>query len=92
MKGELVRELSSEVPPAVVVEEKRVHSLFTVISKFSLPKVEEFLRSGRHRLRELHGELNSRPIPFGKFQHLDFRGDSLKNVNRQENYIEAVCR
>jgi len=92
LKGELVRKLTLEVPPAVVVKEKRFHSLFTVISKFSLPKVEEFLRSGRHKLRELHGELNSRPIPFEKFQHLDFRGDSLKNVNRQEDYIEAVCR
>ena len=92
LKGEFISEFSREIPPAVLVEGERFHSLLFLISKFSLPIVEEFLKSGGHKLRELHQRLSSRLVPFEKFRHLDYRAVSLLNVNRKEDYIEAVCR
>jgi molybdopterin-guanine dinucleotide biosynthesis protein A len=92
LRREVVNLLSRELPPAVVFDGERVHSLMCKISKFQLPMIEEFLKSGRHRLTELHSVLGSRLIPFEKFRVFDFKKNSLLNVNRKEDYLEAVLR
>lgn len=87
----VVRALSKEIPPSVLHDGKRIHPLMFKISKFHLPVVEEFLKAGRHRISELHSVLGSKPVPFEPLRVFDYKGRSLINVNRKEDYIEAVC-
>jgi len=77
-------------PPAVLRENGRLHSLFTLLSKEHLPAVEEALKKGVHRLSELHRLLDSREVPFTLLKPLDYGGVSLLNLNRMEDYLEAA--
>ncbi len=92
IRREVVKEFSNQIPPTVLMENGRVHSLFALLFKDHVVQVEEFLKSGKHRLRELHSLLNSREVPFSLFEPFDYRGSSLLNVNRLEDYCEAVYR
>ncbi len=92
IRKKVVKMFSSQIPPAVLTENGRIHSLFTLLLKDHIILVEEFLKSGKHKLRELHSLLNSREVPFSPFEPFDYRGNSLLNVNRLEDYYEAVYR
>ncbi len=92
VRKEVLFHFSRQIPPAVLSDSRRTHSLFTLLLKDHILTVEKFLKSGRHRLGELHSLLNSREVPFSIYRPFDYREDSLINVNRPEDYHEAVCR
>ena len=92
IRKEVVKKFSSQIPPAVLTENERIHSLFIFLLKDHIIPIEEFLKLGKHRLRELHSLLNSREVPFSLFEPFDYSGSSLLNVNRLEDYYEAVYR
>ena len=92
VRKQVLEKFSVQLPPAVLTENGKVHSLFTLLLKDHIILVEEFLKRGRHRLRELHSLLNSRKVPFSLFEPFDYRGNSLINVNRPEEYYEAIYR
>ncbi len=92
VRKEVLLHFSRQTPPAVLSDGKRTHSLFTLLLKDHILTVEKFLKSGKHKLRELHSLLNSSEVPFSVYRPFDYRENSLINVNRPEDYYEAVCR
>ncbi len=91
MKAEVLKAFSEEIPPAVVSEREELHSLFFLISKVQLYIVEEFLKSGKHRISKLHELLRSKKVDFKRFELLDYQRRSLINLNRMEELYETVC-
>ena len=91
MKTEVLKAFSEELPPAVVSEKGKLHSLFFLISKVQLYIVEEFLKSGKHRISKLHELLKSKMVDFKRFELWDYRKRSLINLNRMEEFYETVC-
>jgi len=91
LSSDVLRALSRFIPPVVVSEGNRVHSLLCLLSKRHIPAVEEFLRSGKHRISELHRVLGSTQVDFKSLEPFDFSRKSLLNINRKEEFNEAVC-
>jgi molybdopterin-guanine dinucleotide biosynthesis protein A len=91
VKAEVLKAFSEELPPAVVSEREKLHSLFFLISKAQLYIVEEFLKSGKHRISKLHELLKSKKVDFKRFELLDYQRRSLINLNRVEEFYETVC-
>jgi len=92
VSNKVLKAFSNYFPPAVVTEGKRVHSLFTLLLKEHLTAVEEFLKSGSHKVMELHRKLGSIHVDFKRLEPLDYTRKSLLNINRREELYEAVCR
>nr|WP_243644869.1 molybdenum cofactor guanylyltransferase [Phorcysia thermohydrogeniphila] len=92
LSSKALRAFSGFIPPAVVSEGSRVHSLLCLLSKRHVPAVEEFLRSGRHRISELHRVLGSTQVDFKSLEPFDYTRKSLLNINRKEELNEAICR
>ena len=91
VKAEVLKAFSEEIPTAVVSEREKLHSLFFLISKVQLYIVEEFLKSGKHRISKLHELLRSKKVDFKRFELLDYQRRSLINLNRMEELYETVC-
>jgi molybdopterin-guanine dinucleotide biosynthesis protein A len=91
VKAEVLKAFSEEIPPAVVSEREELHSLFFLISKVQLYIVEGFLKSGKHRISNLHKLLKSKRVDFKRFEPLDYRKRGLINLNRMEEFYETVC-
>ena len=92
VRKEILKFFSIQVPPAVLSGGGRTHFLFTLLLKDHILTVERFLRSGKYKLKELHSLLNSKEVSFSTYGPFDYRGDSLINVNRPEDYYEALYR
>lgn len=92
VKEELIKAFSNQIPPAVLRDRDYIHSLFALLLKDHIIFVEEFLKSGSHRLKDLHRLINSQEVPFSKLEPLDYKRLSTLNVNRQEDYYEALYR
>ncbi|MEO2067901.1 MAG: molybdenum cofactor guanylyltransferase [Desulfurobacteriaceae bacterium] len=90
IKKEVLKAFSKEAPPCVISEGNFLHSLFFLASKVHLPFVEEFLKRGNYRISDLHGFLSSKRLDFRKLEILDYRRRSLLNINRQEEFYEAI--
>ncbi len=90
IKREVVEAFIEFLPPAVLVDYARIHSLFSLLLKDHIIVVEEFLKQGFHRLKDLHETLNSKQIPVSYFGIFDFRFRSFLNLNGKGEYLEAV--
>ncbi len=84
------RILENHIPPAVVTEGERFHSLFSLLLKSHTVQVEALLKAGKHKISELHRTIKSNPIDFKLLQPLDYSKDSLVNINKKEDYVEAI--
>ena len=92
ISSRVLRAFSKYLPPAVIAERDRVHSLFSIMLKQHIPVVEESLKSGGHKILELHRKLGSARIDFRKLDLFDYTRKSLLNINRKEELNEAICR
>ncbi len=92
VKPLFIREVSNQIPPAVITEGKKIHGTFCLLSKYHLPLVEEFLKEGGKRLKELHSFLGSKAVDSTRLKIYDFKLKTLINVNHKEDLIEAVDR
>ena len=92
VRKEILKFFSIQAPPAVLSGGGRTHFLFTLLLKDHILTVERFLRSGKHKLKELHLLFKSEEVPFSLCRLFDYRENSLLNVNRPEDYYEALYR
>ncbi len=90
LRREVVRFLSNLNPPSVITKNGKLHSLMCVLSKTEFPIVEEMIKTKKLALYELHERLKSKKVSFKLIEHLDYKGNSLKNINTQEELREAI--
>ena len=91
LNGRVLKAFSKYIPPAVISEGRKLHSLLSVMMKQHILIVEEFLKSGRHKVSELHRVLGSTFVDFKSLELFDYARKSLLNINRKEEFNEAVC-
>jgi len=82
IRPEVLKLLAQKEPPIFI----EGNYLFALLSKGSFLTVEEMLREGEHRVRELHRRLKSKEVRLKELQPFDYRGESLKNVNYYSDY------
>ncbi len=92
LRADVLRAFSKEIPPVVISEGDKLHSLFFLISKFQTYIVEKFLKSKKHKISELHRLIGSRKIDIEEFSYLDYQGRSALNLNTEEEFHKAIGR
>ncbi|WP_283400232.1 molybdenum cofactor guanylyltransferase [Desulfurobacterium pacificum] len=78
--------------PAFIVENGRKHPLICILKKIHITAVEELIKENMHKVAELHKKINSKEVNFDQFKVFDYRKKSLINVNRKEDFYEALYR
>jgi molybdopterin-guanine dinucleotide biosynthesis protein A len=86
MKKSLLVELSRELPPTVLREGERLHSLITLLKKEHLIEVERLIKEGIHRVSALHQRLKSRELNVESLINGYPLKKSLTNVNYFDDY------
>ena len=85
VKPEVLKYLSRKEPPAFI----EGNFLFALLRKGDFLTVEEMLKEGEHRVRELHRRLRSKEVKRAELTPLDYRGESFKNLNYFKDYREV---
>jgi molybdopterin-guanine dinucleotide biosynthesis protein A len=76
---------------AVPFDGEHHHSLAAVYRPRVLAKIEALLAAGRLRSRFLLDEVRTREVPVDELRDVDPRLDTLKNLNRYEDYLSALA-
>jgi molybdopterin-guanine dinucleotide biosynthesis protein A len=76
---------------AVPFDGKHHHSLAAVYRPRVLTKIEALLAADRLRPRFLLDEVRTREVPVDELRDVDPRLDTLKNLNRYEDYVAALA-
>ncbi len=84
IREEVLKHLST-YPYPVYIEGNFLHCL---LLKDSLSLVEELLRKGEFRIRELLKKVKAKEIKMEKIRPFDYKGVSFKNVNTVKDYKE----
>jgi molybdopterin-guanine dinucleotide biosynthesis protein A len=82
IRPEVLKLLAQKEPPAFI----EGNYLFALLRKGDFLTVEEMLREGEHKVRELHRRLKSRKVKLKEVLPLDYRVESFKNLNYYEDY------
>ena len=82
VRAEVLRLLTEKEPPAFIER----NYLFAVLKKENFLLVEEMVRKGVHKVRELHRRLKSREIKVKEVKPFDFKGVSFTNLNYFDEY------
>ncbi len=88
VKPEILKYISRKEPPAFV----EGNFLFALLRKGDFLTVEEMLREGEHRVRELHRRLKSKEVKRAELKPFDYREESFKNLNYFKDYREVFGR
>ncbi len=86
VRASLLRALVNRPAPVFI----EGNYLFALFRKVDFTVVEEMLREGEHRVRELHRRLKSKEVKLRELLPFDFRGESFKNLNYYKDYAEAL--
>jgi molybdenum cofactor guanylyltransferase len=76
---------------AVPFDGEHHHSLAAVYRPRVLSKIEALLAADRLRPRFLFDEVRTREVPVDELRDVDPRLDTLKNLNRYEDYLAALA-
>ncbi len=88
---ELVRYMAgyicSDYDCYVIEDDEHIHPLCAIYSKSVLPVIEELIREGRYRLREILNRVRTKYI---SLEPTVFNKKTVKNINTREELIKAV--
>ena len=82
IRAQVLEFLMGKEPPAFVEN----NYLLALLRKVDWLTVEEMVKRGEHRVRELHRKLGSREIKLERIYPFDPGGESFKNLNYYRDY------
>ncbi len=78
--------------PAFITNGDKKHYLICTLKKIHITATEELIRENIHRIAKLHERIKSKEVNFNRFRIFDYKERSLINVNRREDFYEAIYR
>ncbi len=90
LRGEVLKLLKREFPPAYLSFNGKEHYLMAVLKREAIFAVWELLRKREYRIKELHRKLKSRKVPQRLVEVYDYKGRSFINLNTKSELQRAL--